>query len=433
MKTTSQILALLLIAATASADIHRRHASSHEVQFRQADQPQHKPVWHPATRTRRSQAKRGIPSDRRTAIAVARRADSTDGSDVTKTSKDIFIDMAKEKRISADIITKLEGFPDAVYDKLNEKNRKVKQAVKQLWDSKIPDLAKLPEGPAHHKAFNHTGPAPSRKERFIHWAERNGVSADKIQAINALPDSEFDDLRKMSMKDRLVREAELVGAPTGKIDFFKNAPQSLYDELDKLDKEVRDEREQLRAGELPTALSKRAESSAKDRYISKAEDHNATATEIDFLKTVDETVFQKVSDMNRKYKQATGKLWKLEVPDLSAPVEHHSSNSTSTSPRPHPPKGADPKEQFIFWSELRGVAADKLQAIKDMPVEEFKKIHHLPTKEQLLRQAELTGAPDETVNFFNNVQQSIYDEMDAMKTKVRSAHKDLKDGKVPAL
>ncbi|EPS43658.1 hypothetical protein H072_2333 [Dactylellina haptotyla CBS 200.50] len=412
MKVNSQLLALLLLVASTSASYAPIGGEAAGVES----------AW--GLHAREVQ-------DWRLAMGLAARA--VDPKAGTPSAKEIFIAISEKKKITPEVRKFLDSVPDVTYEKLLENSRKIHQAVNKLWDGEKPDLSKLQTSGKVDKPVNlPSGPLPSRKERFIFWAESRGIAKDKINAVKKLDDSEFDKLRDMSMKDRIIKEAQMVGA-TGKIDFFKSVDQKFYDDLDKLNKQVREARKQLRAGQKPTSLGKRAES-AKDIYIKLRERKGADAKEITYLRDVEDSVFDQMKKMNKQYGQALGKIWRGEVPELSKLPSNSLGSKIKSKVLPQAPEGATTKEKFLFWAKLRNVKDDKLKKVKEMSQEEFTKIRHLPTKEMLLKEAELIEADKKTVEFIKNkVPQSVYEEMDKIKTKERDARKQLQDGKKPSL
>ncbi|KAK6507147.1 hypothetical protein TWF481_005596 [Arthrobotrys musiformis] len=202
--------------------------------------------------------------------------------------------------------------------------------------------------------------------------------------------------------------------------------------------------------------------SAKEFAISRAERFNATTERIDFLKSIPDETFQKMADNDMKLHQATRALWNETVPDMASlptelpppPTGAPRFNGTRRGGRgrfgpggpggpgfpggPGGPGGAKDGERpsirdfFVRMAEHRGASAETIEKLKSTDESEFTGLRDLNTKDKFVKEATLMGL-DSKVTFFNSVPQAIYDELDTLKTKTRSAHEDLRNGKVPTL
>ncbi|KAF3912748.1 hypothetical protein ABW20_dc0102161 [Dactylellina cionopaga] len=171
---------------------------------------------------------------------------------------------AQHHNATAEEITFLNSVPDDIFQKMSDDGRKLHQAREALWSKTVPDMAALPtpftrpEGSSPKptggpRPDHQRGQRPSRKQRFIKWAEKKGdVPAETLAKLNDTPDSVFDDLRNGTMKDRFVKEADLIGS-TDLSNFFKNdVPQAVFDEITDLKTKVTNAHKDMKNKKIPT-------------------------------------------------------------------------------------------------------------------------------------------------------------------------------------
>ncbi|KAF3916471.1 hypothetical protein ABW20_dc0100365 [Dactylellina cionopaga] len=207
------------------------------------------------------------------------------------------------------------------------------------------------------------------------------------------------------------------------------------------------------SGWVGSELDKRQDKkSPKDFIISRAQRHNATTERIDFLKSVPDATFQAMFDADRKIHQATKALWNQTVPDMAAlptpftppPGGFPARNGTrgrGGRGGPGGPGGPDgvkgqrpsKKDFFVRWAEKQGATPEAIDKLKATDDAEFEKLKDLSVKDRFVKEADLMGLADQSTFFKNTVPQAVYDELDQLKTKVKTAHQDLKDSKIPTM
>ncbi|KAF3918025.1 hypothetical protein ABW21_db0203876 [Orbilia brochopaga] len=189
--------------------------------------------------------------------------------------KEGFIRGAERSGANSTQIAFLQSVPEDTYQKLFTLDRKIDQAFRALNNQTVPDLAALPttnpNPPARTRPPRPTGtgsqtrpprptgtngarrPRRTPKESFIRFAQRKGVSAEQLAALQARPDSDFV-FKNLGIKETFVKEADLLG-DQARLTFFQNTvPQALYDQLTQLETTSRNAFKSLRNGQTPTGL-----------------------------------------------------------------------------------------------------------------------------------------------------------------------------------
>ncbi|KAF3925784.1 hypothetical protein ABW20_dc0101666 [Dactylellina cionopaga] len=173
----------------------------------------------------------------------------------------------------------------------------------------------------------------------------------------------------------------------------------------------------------------------KERYIKGAQRGGANDKEIEFLNTVNDDQFEKLSNMDRKFGQAVQRIWNNFVPNMaSLPTDVGGKRLMFMGPPPKDENRPSPKDMFVHWAEMKGAPDNKIQELKDKPDSDFEDLKNLNTKDKIVRQAEMMGVSDSQVNFFkNDIPAETWTELDDLKTKKHDAHQKLQDGKNPEL
>ncbi|KAK6350281.1 hypothetical protein TWF696_006515 [Orbilia brochopaga] len=187
--------------------------------------------------------------------------------------KEGFIRGAQRSGANSTQIAFLQGVPEETFQKLFTMDRKINQAFRALNNLTVPDLAALPTNnpnpPNRTRPPRPTGtgsqtrpprptgtsgarrPRRTPKEAFIRFAQRKGVSAEQLAALQARPDADFE-FKGLGIKETFVKESTLLG-DNARLTFFQNTvPQALYDELTKLEDTARAAFKSLRNGVAPT-------------------------------------------------------------------------------------------------------------------------------------------------------------------------------------
>ncbi|KAF3916602.1 hypothetical protein ABW20_dc0103499 [Dactylellina cionopaga] len=174
----------------------------------------------------------------------------------------------------------------------------------------------------------------------------------------------------------------------------------------------------------------------KERALFRAQRHNATTEEIDFLNSVPDDTFQKMADDGKKLGQARAALWSKTVPDMAAlptPETREPGDRPEHTGAPRP-AGQKPsrKDKFIKWAEKKeNVSADVLAKLQSTPDSVFDDLRKGSMKDRFVKEAELMENTDMANFFKNEVPQNVFDDIESLRTKLITAHKDMKARKQP--